>query len=145
MPVCVKLLPLNSNGLLSAAARACEKQSPWFRADAERPLPKRRQASRARFACVLSTATQRAASRLARVPRGGPRVTAILCFLAFVAVANAGSGGVLAVYAGHPRLHADRLLINVGPGVLLSSWALARVRRQWAQEAPASSVLVRHD
>ena len=74
-------------------------------------------------------------SRPAGAPRGGPRLTAILCFLAFVAVANALSGGLLAVCAGRPRFHADHLLVEVGLAVLLSVWGLARVRKQCKQEA----------
>jgi putative heme transporter len=67
-------------------------------------------------------------------------VTAILCFLAFVAVANAVSGGVLALFAGHRRFHAGYLVVEVGLGVLLSVWARARVRKQHSQEVTGPSV-----
>ena len=85
-------------------------------------------------AAVMVHVRELGASRLAGEPRGGPRVTAILCFLAFVAVANAVSGGLLAVCAGHPRFHADHLLVEFGLAVLLSVWGLARVHKQRKQE-----------
>jgi putative heme transporter len=67
-------------------------------------------------------------------------VTAILCFLAFMAAANAVSGGVRFLYAGQQQLNTARLLINLGLAVVLSLWALARVRKQRDQEAAVGPV-----
>ncbi|MBV8986945.1 MAG: flippase-like domain-containing protein, partial [Solirubrobacterales bacterium] len=86
--------------------------------------------------------SERASRRLAiqRVrphgrPRDGRGLTPFVCFLAFMAVANAIDGGLRAVYGNGHHHHWVRLVINVALAVSLSAWALLRVRAQWGQDA----------
>lgn len=72
-----------------------------------------------------------------RSPRGGPHLTAVISFLAFVAVANAISGGLRIVDDSHGHLHALRIGLNLLASVLLAAWALVRVRAQWASDGTA--------
>ncbi|MGO9971483.1 MAG: lysylphosphatidylglycerol synthase transmembrane domain-containing protein [Solirubrobacteraceae bacterium] len=73
-------------------------------------------------------------SQRAERPWGGERLTSVLCLLAFVAVANAVGGGLRVVDADD-RHSASRLVVDLAISFLLSAWALARVRVQWAQDA----------
>jgi putative heme transporter len=72
------------------------------------------------------------------VTRGGRHMTTLVCFLAFVAVGNCiGSGVRLAL--GGQRVHSLALAINLVASVVLSAWAVARVRAQRAQAASADA------
>lgn len=82
--------------------------------------------------------------RRGELSRGGARVTAVVSVLAFVAVANAVSGGARVLYNGQ-QLRLERLIIYIGVAALLSLWALARVRRQWDAEATGSAVGARDE
>jgi hypothetical protein len=74
-------------------------------------------------------------------PRGGSRLTTVVCVLAFAAVANTVGGGLRVVYSGQHQLHSLRLVINLAASVLLCAWALVRVRAQWGEDAGAPSVI----
>lgn len=67
--------------------------------------------------------------------RWGRHLTSALCFLAFMAVANALGGGLRVVYGPSHHHHTLRLVIDVAISVLLSGWALVRVRAQWSHDA----------
>jgi hypothetical protein len=70
------------------------------------------------------------------MPKGGPRATALLCVLAFVAVANALIGGVRILSANGS---AARQAVELGPCVLLCAWAYIRLRRQRSIQAADSA------
>jgi hypothetical protein len=73
----------------------------------------------------------------AHAPRGGPHVTTVVCAVAFVAVANAVSGGFRLFSADGPAPVLLRLLVNLLVAVLLLGYALCRVRVEWSRDAPA--------
>lgn len=64
------------------------------------------------------------------MPKGGPRATALLCVLAFIAVANALIGGVQVLYSGGAHVYPARQGIEVALGVALCAGATIRLRRQ---------------
>jgi putative heme transporter len=66
---------------------------------------------------------------------GGPRLTWVLCALAFVAVANLLGGGLRFVYGAGDQHHALRLVADLVASVVLSAVALARVRSQWGRDS----------
>jgi putative heme transporter len=74
----------------------------------------------------------------------GPGVTAIVCSLAFVALVNAVISAARILSAGGQR-DLGRLPVFVGLAILLSLWALARVRRQRNQDAGGFSAQARQD
>lgn len=74
-----------------------------------------------------------------RSPIGGPHLTAVISFLAFVAVANAISGGLRIADDSHGHLHALRVAINLLASVVLAVWALVRVHRQWDSDDTAEA------
>jgi len=78
-------------------------------------------------------------------PWGGTHLTSVLCFLAFMAVANTVGGGLRIAYRGDHHLHSLRLVIDLGVSVLLSAWALARVRAQWGQDAGLPAPILAED
>ncbi len=62
-------------------------------------------------------------------------MTSLLCLFAFLAVANT-IGGSLRIVVGNPHHpHSVRFAINLAISLLLSAWALARVRSQWGADA----------
>jgi hypothetical protein len=64
------------------------------------------------------------------------RLTPLLAVLTFIAVVNTVLGGLHLIASGDP-LHWDRLAISLAASLLLSAWALRRLRIHW--RATASS------
>ncbi|MBV9311667.1 MAG: hypothetical protein JOZ73_12595, partial [Solirubrobacterales bacterium] len=64
---------------------------------------------------------------------GGAHLTTLICFLAFVAVGNSIGGGVRIALGGH-HLRWLGFLINLAASLVLSAWALTRVRAQWGKD-----------
>lgn len=73
-------------------------------------------------------------------PRRSAALTTLLCWLAFVAVADMVAGGARVLDEGDP--HARWLLVNLAATLVLCGWALVRVRAQWSREATPAPVLV---
>lgn len=68
-------------------------------------------------------------------------MTSVVCLLAFLAVANTIGGG-LRIVSGNPHhLHWVRFAINLALTVVLSAWALIRVRSQWGRDVAEPVVM----
>lgn len=68
-------------------------------------------------------------------------MTSVVCLLAFLAVANTVGGG-LRIISGNPHhVHWVRFAINLTLTVVLSAWALIRVRSQWGRDAAEPVVM----
>jgi putative heme transporter len=79
---------------------------------------------------------------------GGGHLTALVCFLAFVAVGNCIGSGVRVALGGH-RMHSLALVINLLASGVLSALAVVRVRAQRradpadADTAPAPAIALK--
>jgi hypothetical protein len=62
------------------------------------------------------------------------RLTPLLAVLTVIAVVNIVLGGLHLIASGDP-LHRDRLAISLAASLLLSAWALRRLRIQWLPAA----------